>query len=62
MKKLLTPDNYLTGLLVSAILFLMYFLITTTNSWKFILGIAVMAIGFSIVGYITNKVIEKISK
>ena len=62
MKKLLTPDNYLTGFLVSAILFLMYFLITTTNSWKFILGIAVMVIGFSIVGYITNKVIEKISK
>jgi hypothetical protein len=43
-------------------LFLIYFLITTTNSWKFILGIPVMAIGFSIVGYITNKVIEKISK
>ena len=62
MKKLFTPDNYLTGFLVSATLFSMYFLITTTNSWKYVLGVAVMIIGFSAIGYVVNKAIQKFSK
>jgi hypothetical protein len=62
MKKLFTPDNYLTGFLVSATLFSMYFLITTTNSWKYVLGVAVMVVGFSAIGYVVNKAIQKFSK
>ena len=62
MKKLFTPDNDLTGFLVSATLFSMYFLITTTNSWKYVLGVAVMVVGFSAIGYVVNKAIQKFSK
>jgi hypothetical protein len=62
MKKLFTPENYLTGFLVSATSFVLYFLITTTNSWKYILGLAVMVAGFSAIGYVVNKAIEKFSK
>lgn len=61
MKKLFTSDNYLTGFLVSALLFSMYFLIIT-NTWKYIIGIPVMIIGFSAIGYIINKAIQKFSK
>jgi hypothetical protein len=62
MKKLFTPDNYLTGFLVSATAFALYYLITTTNSWKYVLGLAVMVVGFSAIGYVVNKAIQKLSK
>jgi len=61
MKKLFTTDNYLTGFLVSAASFTLYLLIIT-NTWKYIIGIPVMIIGFSVIGYIINKVIQKYSK
>jgi hypothetical protein len=63
MKKLFTTDNYLTGFLVSAASFTLYYLITTnTWNWKYIIGIPVMVIGFSAIGYIINKAIQKFSK
>jgi hypothetical protein len=63
MKKLFTSENYLTGFLVSLLAFALYLTFTTiTLSWKYVLAVVVITVGFSIVGYITNKVIEKISK
>jgi len=63
MKKLFTTDNYLTGFLVSATSFTLYYLIiTNTWNWKYVIGIPVMVIGFSVIGYIINKVIQKFSK
>ena len=62
MKKLFTTENYLTGFLVSATLFSIYYLFTITNSWKYVLGLAVMIVGFSAIGYIINKAIQKFSK
>ena len=61
MKKLFTTENCLTGFLVSVTVFTLYFLIIT-NTWKYIIGVPVMVIGFSAIGYIINKVIQKFSK
>jgi hypothetical protein len=61
MKKLFTTENCLTGFLVSATVFTLYFLIIT-NTWKYIIGVPVMVIGFSAIGYIINKAIQKFSK
>jgi hypothetical protein len=62
MKKLFTPENYLTGFLTFASLFVLYFLFTTTDSWRYVLGFIGMIVTFSIFGYIVNKTIEKFSK
>tara|TARA_R110000868_G_scaffold398565_1_gene671784 strand:+ start:317 stop:505 length:189 start_codon:yes stop_codon:yes gene_type:complete len=62
MKKLFTSDNYLTGFLVFATAFALYFLITTNNLWKYTLWLPVMVVGFSAIGYVVNKAIEKLSK
>ncbi len=62
MKKLFTPDNYLTGFLVSSLSFAWYLIFTTANSWKYMLGLAIMIVGFSVIGYVVNKVIQKFSK
>jgi len=62
MKKLFTSDNYLTGFLVSLLAAALYFLITTPNTWKYTLWLPVMVVGFSVIGYVVNKAIEKFSK
>jgi uncharacterized membrane protein YkgB len=62
MKKLFTPDNYLTGFLVSATAFALYFLITTPNMWKYTLWLPVMVVGFSAIGYVVNKAIQRFTK
>lgn len=62
MKKLFTPENYLTGFLTCTLLFFLYFLFTTTDSWRYVLGFIGMVVTFSIFGFIINKTIEKFSK
>ena len=63
MKKLFTTENYLTGFLVSATVFALYYsIITNKLTWKYVIGIPVMVIGFSAIGYIINKAIQKFSK
>ncbi len=63
MKKLFTSDNYLTGFLVSLFTAALYYTFTTiTLSWKYVLAVVVITVGFSLIGYVVNKVIEKFSK
>ena len=63
MKKLFTTENCLTGFLVSATVFTLYlFFIAFCGVGKYVIGIPVMVIGFSAIGYIINKAIQKFSK
>lgn len=62
MKKLFTPDNYLTGFITSATMVALYFLFTTTNSWKYVLGLASMFVTFTVIGYVVNTMIKKYGK
>ena len=62
MKKLFTPENYLTGFLTYTLLFALYFLFTTTDSWRYVLGFIGIVVTFSIFGFVVNKTIEKFSK
>jgi len=63
MKKLFTSDNYLTGFLVSLLAFALYLTFTTiTLSWKYVLTVVVITVGFSAIGYVVNKAIQKFSK
>jgi hypothetical protein len=63
MKKVFTSENYLTGFLVSLLAFALYLTFTTiTLSWKYVLAVVVITVGFSVIGYVVNKAIEKLSK
>ena len=62
MKKLFTPENYMTGFLTCTLLFALYFLFTTTDSWRYVLGFIGIVVTFSIFGFVVNKTIEKFSK
>jgi hypothetical protein len=62
MKKLFTPENYLTGLLTSIVLFTFYFLFKTTDSWKYVLGLIGTIVTFSLLGYVVNTLANKYIK
>ena len=62
MKKLFTAENYLTGFLTSAVLFTLYFLFTTTDSWKIILQGTGIFVTFMLLGYVVNTLANKYIK
>jgi len=64
MKKFITPDNFITGMLVIALIFVIQALVITLNhgQWKSILGfIGIFPLAIMI-GHFVNKLANKYIK
>ena len=60
MKKIFTPQNYMTGLAVGILGLAVYTLTVLTGSWLTLLGLVGTFIALSVMGYFLNELFEHI--
>lgn len=58
MKKIFTPQNYMTGLAVGILGLAVYTLTVLTGSWLTLLGLVGTFIALSVMGYFLNELFE----